>query len=153
MTIASETDAAGERIVVGVDGSPDARQALEWAITHAGPTDTIDIVHTWHQPIMAVEAGMAIDSSVLAESAAAVLQRELHLLQSRLPDLPTITPRAINGHAGQALLEAAEGADLLVVGTRGHGGFTGLLLGSTSTYLAHHSPCPLVIVPAPEQDE
>lgn len=153
MTSHREAGSDSERIVVGVDGSPDARRALGWAVDHAGPTDTIDIVHTWQQPIMAAEAGMAIDSSVLADSAAAVLERELHLLQATHPNLPTITPRAINGHAGQALLDAAEGADLLVVGTRGHGGFAGLLLGSTSTYLAHHSPCPLVIVPAPEHDE
>ena len=124
-----------------------------------GPSTTPDpqtpstIIHSWQQPIMASEVGIAIDSSVLAESATAVLERELRLLRSEHPSLPAVTTRAINGHAGRALLDAALGADLLVVGTRGRGGFAGLLLGSTSTYLAHHSPCPLVIVPAPEQDE
>jgi len=93
------------------------------------------------------------NTSAMSESAAAVLERELHLLQSRHHDLPPITVRAIHGHPGQALLEAAKDAELLVVGTRGHGGFAGLLLGSTSTYLAHHAPCPLVIVPATPHQE
>lgn len=72
MTSDSETGADGDRIVVGVDGSLDPRQAVEWSITHAGPTDTIDMADTWQQPIMAGEAGMA-----------AVIARELHLLRFR----------------------------------------------------------------------
>jgi len=147
------TERSGERIVVGVDGSPDARRAIQWAINHARPTDSIDLVHTWEQPVIAAEAGMAIDPSALSESAAAVLERELHLLLGTHRDLPPLNMRPIQGHPGQALLEAAKDADLLVVGTRGHGGFTGLLLGSTSTYLAHHARCPLVIVPATPHQE
>ncbi len=147
------TGSSGDRIIVGVDGSPDARRALEWAVTHAQPTDSIDLVHAWHQPAMAAEAGIGIDPSVMSRSAAAVLERELHVLQNRHTDLPPITVRAIHGHPSQALREAAKDADLLVVGTRGHGGFVGLLLGSTSAYLAHHAPCPLVIVPATAQQE
>ena len=153
MTNENDSGSDGKRIVVGIDGSPDARRALEWAVNHAGPADTIDIVHTWHQPLMAFEAGIVIDSDLSSESAAAVVERELHLLQSEHHHLPAITTRAIKGHPGQALLDAAKEADLLVVGTRGHGGFAGLLLGSTSTYLAHHTPCPLVIVPTPRHDE
>lgn len=102
---------------------------------------------------MAAEAGISIDASVIYVTAAAVLEHELQLLQSRHPKLPPITTRAIQGHPGHALLDAAKDADLLVVGTRGHGGFAGLLLGFTSTYLAHHAPCPLVIVPATAHEE
>lgn len=57
MTSDNEGGGRGERIVVGVDGSPDARRALEWAFSHAGSQDNIDIVHSWQQPIMASEAG------------------------------------------------------------------------------------------------
>lgn len=136
-----------EHIVVGIDGSPHSRHALDWAVAHARPHDLVQLVHIWQQPIMAAEAGIAVDSSLLRNSAEATLDREVSLLRSRHDLLPRLEFRVIEGHAGASLIDAASGADLLVVGTRGHGGFAGLLLGSTSTYLVHHAACPLVIVP------
>jgi nucleotide-binding universal stress UspA family protein len=59
-----------------------------------------------------------------------------------------ITTTVKQGSASQALLKAAEDADLLVVGRRGHGGFIGLLIGSTAEQVAHHAPCPVVVVPS-----
>ena len=140
------TDRDGQRIVVGVDGSPDARRALAWAIAHANRDGVVELVNAWEQPIAATQAGLALDPALFAESAASILEREINLLDPASAG-PQVTTRVVHGHPGRALLDAAAGADLLVVGSRGHGGFTGLLLGSTSTYLAHHAPCPLVIVP------
>jgi nucleotide-binding universal stress UspA family protein len=65
----------------------------------------------------------------------------------------TIEQRVVEGPAATALIEAAKGAELLVVGSRGHGGFTGLLLGSVSDQVANHAPCPVVIVRPAENDD
>lgn len=137
----------GEKIIVGIDGSEDARVALEWAVAHAKPGDEIEVIHTWTQPLMAAEAGYALDPKLFADSAKAVLDEEISVVRAAHPDLPAMKAWCVEGHPGTALLQAAKDADLLVVGTRGRGGFVGLLLGSTSTYLAHHAKCPVVIVP------
>ncbi len=136
-----------EHIVVGIDGSPDSRHALNWAVAHARPFDLVELVNTWQQPILAAKARITVDSSLLRDSAEGMLDREVSLLRSRHDTVPRLEFRSIEGHAGASLIEAASGTDLLVVGTRGLGGFEGLLLGSISTYLAHHAACPLVIVP------
>lgn len=78
------------------------------------------------------------------------------MLEKAVDDALGVTPgveveqSVLEGTPAQVLVEAAQGADLLVVGTRGHGGFTGLLLGSVSQQAAHHAPCPVVIVPHPK---
>ena len=139
-----------QKIVVGVDGSEDAQVALDWALAHAGPNDHIEIVHTWNQPAAATGiygAGFAFDPKPFADSAEAVLEAEMERLRAGNANLANVTSRCVQGHPGTEMLRASEEADLLVVGTRGRGGFVGLLLGSTSTYLAHHAHCPLVIVP------
>ena len=89
--------------------------------------------------------------SVLDEAAdfAAIAAKSLTeaISQTVAPDSPVkISTSVQEGNAAEVLLEAADGADLLVVGSRGHGGFTGALLGSVSQHCAHHAPCPLVIV-------
>lgn len=76
----------------------------------------------------------------------ALLQREL----AHVPDDVVVQPVVVEGPAARALLETARGADLLVVGSRGRGGFLGLLLGSTSHQVVTHASCPVVVVPMPE---
>jgi nucleotide-binding universal stress UspA family protein len=66
-------------------------------------------------------------------------------------DSITVTARAVAGHPAEALLDAAEGAELVVVGSRGRGGFAGLVLGSVSQQVASHAPCPVMVVPPPRQ--
>jgi nucleotide-binding universal stress UspA family protein len=70
------------------------------------------------------------------------------------PSAPIVT-RVVQGHPAQVLLDAARGADLLVVGSRGHGTLAGMLLGSVSQHCVQHSPCPVVVVPAdhPVEDD
>jgi nucleotide-binding universal stress UspA family protein len=132
------------RIVVGVDGSAGSRAALEFAIKEASLRGArVDAVISWHIPVMAMEAGVAsnFDPEGWARST----------LEGELATVPAgevrVQGRVARGHPSEALLEAASGADLLVVGTRGRGGFAGLLLGSVSQYVVANSPCPVIVVP------
>jgi nucleotide-binding universal stress UspA family protein len=139
------------RIVVGVDGSSASKKALEWAVAEAKLRDAeIDAVHSWVFPTLAEAYGLsaAIDSDLFAEveqAARELVDREIAALgETGVP----IRAHVTEGPAAQILLGAAADADLLVVGSRGRGGFSGLLLGSVSQQCAHHAPCPIVIVRA-----
>lgn len=141
---------SGDRIVVGVDGSPSSRAALAWAVRQAELTGaSVDAVAAWHYPVMVGGYAWApvsvLDGTNFAEITANALSEAI----SQTVD-PTsavkISTSVQEGNAAEVLLEAAQGADLLVVGGRGHGGFAGALLGSVSQHCAHHAPCPLVIV-------
>jgi nucleotide-binding universal stress UspA family protein len=138
------------RIVVGVDGSEGSIVALRWALEEARLREaTVDAVHTWEYPYVGELAGMAaftIDRDELERAAREVLTTSIdHAGPTSVP----VKPILAYGPAASVLLDAAKGADLLVVGSRGRGGFAGLLLGSVSQQCAHHAPCPVEIVPAP----
>src|SRR6056297_2864156 len=120
----------GTRIVVGVDGSDHAERALAWAIEEARRRDdpTIEAVHSFHTviytPGMEFGYGMPVSPEKLEAEA---MDRLLHALEGTPSDVP-IDPIVVPDSPAHALIEAARGADLLVVGSRGHGGFRGLLL-------------------------
>jgi len=147
----SERRDTGERIVVGFDGSPTAEAALRWAAAEASlRSATLVIVHGWHLPYATGYpfAEMTFDSSGMEQDARHVLDRAVALVAG----LGLTTPVEAVLHLGDAavgVLEAAIGADLIVTGSRGLGGFAGMLLGSVTHHLAHHVTCPLVIVPPP----
>ena len=146
----SEQQVSASRIVVGVDGSPSSRTALAWAVRQAELTGaSIEAVAAWHYPVMtggyAWAPASGLDDSDWSDIAAKELTDAIS--ETVGSDSPVkISTSVQEGNAAQVLLEAADGADLLVVGSRGHGGFTGALLGSVSQHCAHHAPCPLVIV-------
>ena len=133
-------------VVVGIDGSPDSRRALTWALDEARMRDMgCLLVHS-------VDLGVAsatpfIDSrafDALPEAGRSILDDELAFArQSGV----RVQGRLGVGSAGQALIDASRGAGLLVVGSRGHGGFVGLLLGSVSTACVHHAHCPVLVIP------
>jgi nucleotide-binding universal stress UspA family protein len=139
----------GGRIVVGFDGSKPARRALEWAAAEARLRDAVlRVVYAWMiVPIAVPELVIAEDVDELQRSAEAYLADAVAGL---LPadDGVEVELVVVNARPAEALLEAAKDADLLVVGSRGLGGFAGLLLGSISSQCAHHAPCPVVIVRA-----
>lgn len=138
-----------QRIVVGVDFSPGAHAALHWAVDEARLRDaSLEVVHAWTYVVAAATGLAAIDPTFLEEAAHKVLDEVLGELGP--VEGVALAPRVAEGPAAQILLEAAKGADLLVVGSRGRGGFAGLLLGSVSQQVAHHAPCPVVIVPVPD---
>jgi nucleotide-binding universal stress UspA family protein len=143
----------GERIVVGVDGSEGSETALRWAVEEARLRDgVVEVVTAWTYPYVGEAAGMAafsVDGAELESAAAAVVQSMIDAVADSGSGSVTLEPRVVRGDAAAALLRVAkeDGADLLVVGSRGRGGFTGLMLGSVSQQCVHHAPCPVVVVP------
>jgi nucleotide-binding universal stress UspA family protein len=132
--------------VVGVDGSPTSTRALQWAAEQAAATGAqIDAVMAWMPPSdYALGAGFSDDVG-WEEDTAAVLEKTIEgALDADAAE--KVERRVVRGHPAQVLLDAAAGADLLVVGSRGHGGFTGMLLGSVSQHLVAHAPCPVLVV-------
>jgi nucleotide-binding universal stress UspA family protein len=136
-------------VVVGVDGTPVGEAAIAFAFAAASARGAdLVAVHTWTDLLLEVAfAGAAaqLDFSVLAQQAEEVLGERLAGWQEKYPDV-TVTRHVSRERASRALLRHAEGAGLLVVGSRGRGGFRGLLLGSTSQHLLHHAPCPVAVV-------
>jgi nucleotide-binding universal stress UspA family protein len=138
------------KIVVGIDGSEGAKKALRWAVSEAQlRSAAIEVIHVWNfSPLVDPIGGIAyVPMDDLLESAQAVAANTVKSVEDVLGDT-RITTKVEQGSASQALLKAAVNADLLVVGRRGHGGFIGLLIGSTAEQVAHHAPCPVVIVPS-----
>jgi nucleotide-binding universal stress UspA family protein len=135
------------RIVVGVDGSPSSIQALKWALGQAILTGgTIDAVCAWHYP---GSYGFTVpdnaDYRALAEETVSKAITEARNADQAYDAVP-VRPVVVKARPARALLEQARGAPLLVVGFRGHGGFSEALLGSVSQHVVHHAPCPVVIV-------
>ncbi len=140
-----------ERIVVGVDGSPASQAALRWALDEAALRKAAVVaVSAWTYPYLgdlSYLANRGIDPDELSAAAKARLT-EAVAAAGPAPDGVTVEETVREGPAAGVLLEEADGATMLVVGSRGHGGFSGLLLGSVSQQCAHHAPCPIVIVRA-----
>jgi nucleotide-binding universal stress UspA family protein len=133
------------RIVVGVDGFESSKAALHWAIRQAKLTGAaVEAVTAWHVP---VGTGWipAADMPDYQEDAFAVLAEAITEMAAVDPDVQ-VCPRVVQGRAGQVLVDAADGADLLVVGSRGHRGLAEALLGSVGQYCANYASCPVVIM-------
>ena len=147
------------RIVVGVDGSQGAVLALEWALAQARRTGTgLRVVYVYSPPssysIAALADGGDLpidDGGALRQAAEEALELILTKPAGDWADVH-VQPTAIEALApAPALVEASEGAELLVVGSRGLGGFGGLLLGSVSQQCVQHATCPVVVVPPPDR--
>jgi nucleotide-binding universal stress UspA family protein len=139
-------------IVVGVDGSECSKKALRWAIAQAQLTGaTVEAVAAWQDPVMSGyfygwapmqfegDSYQAITEKTLAETVAETAGPQGRTVQ--------VGTRVVQGHAAQVLMDAAAGAQMLVVGSRGHGTFAGILLGSVSQHCVQHAPCPVTVIP------
>jgi nucleotide-binding universal stress UspA family protein len=141
------------KIVVGVDGSASSKAALAWAVRQAELTGaTVEAVIAWHRPAMVGGVPFApieaLDTTDYAGFASKVLSDAV--ADTVPPDTLVAVSSAVRaGSPAQELLDASEGADLLVLGSRGHGGFAGALLGSVGEACVHHARCPVVIVRDP----
>lgn len=137
-------------IVVGVDGSDESKEALRWAVEEARLRgDTLHAAHVWSYPYFITPAlvppASTIPISDVRERAEEMLDAVLDEVLGAAPGVE-VERTVVEGVPAQVLVEAAKDADLLVLGSRGHGGFSGLLLGSVSQQCAHHAECPVVIV-------
>lgn len=134
-------------ILVGIDGSQGSLDALRWALAEARRRgDAVEVLHCWHIPYYGDMSGMMpVPGAVIEEGAQAVLADALAAVQADAEGV-ALTGRTVQGAAAQTLIEASKGADLVVVGRRGHGGFAGLLMGSVATQIAGHAACPAVVV-------
>ena len=140
-----ETMSDQRHIVVGVDGSTGAAQALEWAVEEASfDKSRLSAVMAWSRPVIYgayAEIAVPFDSQ-LRDGAEASLRSIVEKVASSVE----IAQRVVEGPAVPALTQAAHDADLLVVGSRGSGGFASLLLGSVALGCAHHSSVPVAVV-------
>jgi nucleotide-binding universal stress UspA family protein len=145
----TQADAQDRRIVVGVDGSHGSKTALRWALTQAQLTGaTVEAVAAWQSPAMIGYSYGWVPLPYEGESIAAAAEKVLADTVADLAGAPDRTRTTVTeGPPAQVLLKAATGADLLVVGSRGHGAFAGMLLGSVSQHCVQHAPCAVVVVP------
>lgn len=140
------------RIVVGIDGSEAARAALDWAYEEAKRWNAdLDVVHAWSYPYAyGVEGAVVVPPQTLADDAQKLAQDEVAALRTRLGDGVKVTLVVEEGGAAHSLLDRAKDAAMVVVGSRGHGGFYSLLVGSTADQVVHHATCPVVVVRPPQ---
>lgn len=131
---------------MGVDGSDSSRRALEWAVHQAAMTDaSVDVIITWEWPNSFGWAPPYPDGWNPANDAKNVVDDLIESLRQQHPTV-TISGRVIEGHPAPVLVDASRGAELLVVGSRGHGEFAGMLLGSVSEHCVSNSHCPVLVV-------
>jgi nucleotide-binding universal stress UspA family protein len=139
------------RVVVGIDGSDTSRRAAGWAAREARLRGAkLEIVSAWQIPLYgyAYAGGVAISQDIvkgLVENAEEHLAEAIREARTEAGDVELETIAA-EGQPANVLLEVSEGADILVVGSRGLGGFRELLLGSVSQQCAQHASCPVVII-------
>ena|SRR5665213_134873 len=133
------------RIVVGIDGSTASLAALDWAVRQAELTgSSLEIVAVWEWPnsfgwaIIPDNFNPAVDTQIGFEPI-------LTSLRAAHPELE-VQLKVIEGHPAQVLVEESRGASLLVVGSRGHGTFVGMLIGSTSAHCTATAACPVVVI-------
>ncbi|HYB89275.1 MAG TPA: universal stress protein [Streptosporangiaceae bacterium] len=138
------------RIVVGVDGSAPSKAALAWAVRQARLTGaTVEAVIAWEYPGTygyAMPAAPEVNYD-FGEIAAEVVASNIAEVCGQNEPVK-VSSKVVEGNAAQVLLDASAGAELLVVGSRGHGGFVEALLGSVGQHCVHHATCPVVVIRA-----
>ena len=138
------------RVVVGVDGSAESIGALKWAAGYAAATGaTVTAVLSWHYPAAVGIAPVGVAPKAVSEEVRAQMEETLD--KALIDVFGTSPPENVQtkldyGHPAQVLVDESRQADLLVVGHRGHGAFTGMLVGSVSMHCVTNAACPVVVV-------
>jgi nucleotide-binding universal stress UspA family protein len=149
----------GGRIVVGVDESPHAAVALRWALHEAVLRQArLEVVHAWQPPLAALPFGVTfavpVDEGEIDAAARAEVDKLVDAALAELDtDVPEVVRSVVPGPAASSLIEAAETADLLVVGSHGRTGLRRLVVGSVANACVQHAPCPVVVIRLPDEDE
>jgi nucleotide-binding universal stress UspA family protein len=144
-------------IIVGVDGSDHSRQALGWAmreaVKHHLPLTVMSIHPPPIRPATSIYWGAHSypENSFDPELARMAVQQFVDKVAGEIGETPEITVTIGTGDAAEELVRASQDADMLVVGSRGGGGFARLLMGSVSSQAVHHASCPVVVIPGNRQ--
>jgi len=136
-------------ILVGVDGSPGSRNALKWAAAEAADHGADLVVLTvWERALLPPMGSGEVPDHGVPDPSQTATEDLIKVIREELGDEPPVLvqPRAKQGNAAKVLIEESVGADLLVVGPRGHGGFRGLVLGSVSQHVAAYAKCPVAVI-------
>ena len=145
--VTEETPGAHGHVIVAVDGSPAAANAVDWAADEAMLRGVdLEILHAWEWT--AYEASDWY-GQLLHNQGAETVETAAERARRRRPDVH-VTTTIEHGYAPDVVTGATERAGLVVLGNRGRGGFAGLLLGSVSSQVVSHAPCPVVVVPPAE---
>ncbi len=133
------------RIVVGIDGSPCSLEALAWAVRQAELTgDRLEVVETWLWPTSFGWAAPIPDHYDPETEVRRQVESVVEGVRAEHPGVD-VDVKVVEGHPAPVLVEESKGGDLLVVGSRGHGEFVGMLIGSVSEYCVAHADCPVVV--------
>ena len=138
-------------IIVGVDGSGHSQRALELAVKEAAVRHVPLTVLTVHEAVRGYYSGAAVysDDPVRTEEARVAAQAETDKVLAEMdgPQPESVKVKAVHGFPVEELIKASQDADMVVLGSRGAGGFTRLMLGSTAGQVSQHTHCPVLIVP------
>ncbi|MFO7279202.1 MAG: universal stress protein [Thermoanaerobacterales bacterium] len=151
------TSGRGGRIVVGVDDSEQAQAALRWALEEGALRGaTVEVVHVWTPPVSALPFGatlvIPVDEAAIDAAARAEVDRIVDEALAAIDAAPPEVLRTVlPGSPAATLIEVAEGADLLVVGSHGRSGLSRLMLGSVAASCVNHAPCPVVVLRHPPE--
>jgi nucleotide-binding universal stress UspA family protein len=136
-------------IVVGVDGSPGSRKALTWAAAEAADHRAeLVVVNVWEHTLPPPTGSVSVSEHYVPDPSQTTGDQLVQVIREELGEEPKVLvqPRIKQGSPAKVLIEESSDADLLVVGTRGHGGFAGLVLGSVSQHVAAYAQCPVAVV-------
>jgi nucleotide-binding universal stress UspA family protein len=136
-------------IVVGVDGSPGSRKALTWAAAEAAEHGAdLVVVNVWEHTLLPPAGSVSVSEHYVPDPSQTTNEDLVQIIKEELGEDPPVRVLAHvkQGRAAKVLIEDSADANLLVVGTRGHGGFAGLVLGSVSNHVAAYATCPVTVV-------
>ena len=136
-------------IVVGVDGSAGSRTALTWAAAEAADHGAeLIVVNVWEHTLLPPAGSLSVSEHYVPDPSQRSADSLVQVIKEELGEEPPVLvqTRVKQGSPAKVLIEESAGADLLVVGTRGHGGFAGLVLGSVSQHVAAYAQCPVTVV-------
>jgi nucleotide-binding universal stress UspA family protein len=136
-------------IVVGVDGSPSSRSALKWAAAEAADHGAdLVVLNVWEHTLLPPSGSVSVSERYVPDPSQRTSEDLVSVIKEELGDNPAVLvqPQVKQGNPAKVLIEQSEDANLLVVGTRGHGGFRGLVLGSVSQHVAAYAKCPVAVV-------